>query len=403
MCSNRLSYSGFLLFASANICAFFYSTKLFCKNFQKKYTFALYMKRFFYINVLIVTMLCAKNVFAQSTLVFDSTEHSFGNIREDGGRVHCSFRFRNAGEEPVVILSVTTTCGCTVAKFDRRPISPDSIGVIEVAFDPMNRPGSFDKDISVITSLGGKAQRLKICGFVEERLRTIEERFPHFVGGGVRLEDNFHAFAYVEQGKPAQTAIKVVNTSDKVVRLRAFEQSQCGVMQLYYPERLEPHAEGEITIVYTAPVSSMRYGTVDAMIDFEVNGKHSEAFISVTGIIIDNLDKIDHNCAPKVEIMKNIVKFGAVKRHSSERVDRFVIENKGSAPLKIRAVEVLHSTVTLNLSAGDEIAAGEKREVELRLNPLRIDYGPLSERVRIVTNDPEHPMRTLRVTAIIEE
>lgn len=156
-------------------------------------------------------------------------------------------------------------------------------------------------------------------------------------------------------------------------------------------------------IVYTAPVGSMRYGTVDAMVDFEVNGKHSEAFISVTGIIIDNLDKIDHNCAPKVEIMKNIVKFGAVKRHSSERVDRFVIENKGSAPLKIRAVEVLHSTVTLNLSAGDEIAAGEKREVELRLNPLRIDYGPLSERVRIVTNDPEHPMRTLRVTAIIEE
>ena len=267
----------------------------------------------------------------------------------------------------------------------------------------MNRPGSFDKDISVITSLGGKAQRLKICGFVEERLRTIEERFPHFVGGGVRLEDNFHAFAYVEQGKPAQTAIKVVNTSDKVVRLRAFEQRQCGVMQLRYPERLDPHAEGEITIVYTAPVGSMRYGTVDAMIDFEINGKHSEAFISVTGIIIDNLDKIDHNCAPKVEIMKNIVKFGAVKRHSSERVDRFVIENKGSAPLKIRAVEVLHSTVTLNLSAGDEIAAGEKREVELRLNPLRIDYGPLSERVRIVTNDPEHPMRTLRVTAIIEE
>ena len=361
------------------------------------------MKRFLYINTLILTLLCNVKLFAQSTLVFDSTEYSFGNIREDGGRVGHSFRFRNGGAEPVVILSVTTTCGCTVAKFDRRPIMPDSIGTIEVTFDPMNRPGNFDKEISVFTSWGGKAQTLKICGFVEERLRTIEERFPHFIGGGVRLEDNFHAFSYVEQGKPAQTAIKVVNTSNRVVRLRAFEQRSCGVMQLHYPKQLAPHAEDEIVITYSVPIGSMRYGTVDAMVDFEVNGKHSEAFISVTGIIIDNRDKIDHNYAPKVEVMKNIVKFGAVKRHDSERVDHFVIENKGTAPLKIRAVEVLHSTVTLTLSGGDVIAAGEKRVVELRLNPLRIDYGPLSERVRIVTNDPEHPMRTLRVTAIIEE
>ena len=382
---------------------FFYSAKLLCKIFQKKYTFAISMKWFWYINLLIVTVLCSAHVFAQTALVFDSAEYSFGNIREEGGRVSHSFAFRNVACEPVVILSVTTTCGCTVAQFDRKPITPGDSGVIEVTFDPINRAGAFDKSISVVTSGSDKPYKLKITGFVEERPRSVEERFPHFVGGGVRLEDNFHAFAYVEHGKPAVTAIRIINAAAKPVRLRAFEQRPCGVMQLHYPERLGPNEQGEITIIYSVPEGSDRYGTVDAMVDFEINGKHSEAFVSVTGIIVDNRDKIDSNCAPKVEVMKNIVKFGAVKRHEQERVDHFTIVNRGTAPLKIRAVEVLHSTVTLSLSAGDEIAVGEERKVELRLNPLRIDYGPLSERVRIVTNDPAHPMRTLRVTAIIEE
>ena len=403
MCSNRLSYSGFLRFASANICAFFYSAKLLCKNFQKKYTFAISMKWFLYINLLIVTMLCSAKVFAQTALVFDSAEYSFGNIREEGGRVSHSFAFRNVAREPVVILSVTTTCGCTAAQYDRKPIMPGDSGSIEVTFDPMNRAGAFDKSISVVTSGSDRPYKLKITGFVEERPRSVEERFPHFVGGGLRLEDNFHAFAYVEQGKPAVTAIKIINTAAKPVRMRLFEQRQCGVMQLRYPESLGPNEQGEIIIIYSVPEGSDRYGTVDAMVDFEINGKHSEAFVSVTGIIVDNRDKIDSNCAPKVEVMKNIVKFGAVKRHEQERIDSFTIANRGAAPLKIRSVEVLHSTVTLSLSAGDEIAVGEERKVELRLNPLRIDYGPLSERVRIVTNDPAHPMRTLRVTAIIEE
>lgn len=361
------------------------------------------MKRFIEINILILTLLCNTRIFAQSTIIFDSTEHSFGNIREEDGRVRHSFRFRNSGVEPVVILSVTTTCGCTVAKFDHRPIMPDSIGAIHISFDPMNRAGSFDKEILVKTSQTDKGVKLRIYGFVEERPRSIEELYPHFVGNGVRLEDNFHAFAYVEQGKPATTSIKIINTSDRVVHLRAFEQRPSGVMQLLYPERLAPHEQGKLTITYSVPVGSKCYGTVDAMVDFEINGRHTDAFISVTGIIIENRDKIDPNYSPKVEVMKNIVKFGAVKRHDSERVDHFTIENKGSAPLKIRAVEILHSTLKLSLSEGDEIAVGEKREVEIRLNPLRIDYGPLTERIRIVTNDPEHPMRILRVTAIIEE
>jgi hypothetical protein len=403
MCSNRLSYSGFLCFASANIEAFFYSAKLFDKNFQKKCTFVVQMRRIITINMLIITLLCNVKIFAQQRLIFEHAEHSFGNIREEAGRVSHSFRFRNGATEPVVILSVSTTCGCTVAKFDRRPIMPDSVGVIEVSFDPRNRPGVFDKEISVMTSEGGGVQKLKICGFVEERPRSVEERFPHFVGSGVRLEDNFHAFAYVEQGKPATTTIKIINTSNRAVRLRIFESRESGVVQLRYPERLAAGGEGEIAITYGVPIGSERYGTVDVLLDFEINGRSSEAFISLTGIIVDNRDKIDPKSAPRVEVMKNIVKFGAVKRHGDERIDSFTIENKGTAPLKIRSVEVLHSTVKVSLSAGDQIAVGEKREVKLRLNPLRIEYGPLSERIRIVTNDPEHPMRTVRVTAIIEE
>ena len=80
------------------------------------------MKRLLCVNILIITLLSSVKIFAQSAMIFDAAEHSFGNIRENGGRVSHSFRFRNAGNEPVVVLSVTTTCGCTAAKFAKRRV-----------------------------------------------------------------------------------------------------------------------------------------------------------------------------------------------------------------------------------------------------------------------------------------
>ena len=180
-------------------------------------------------------------------------------------------------------------------------------------------------------------------------------------------------------------------------------RQESGLLKVDAPATLQAGERSAINFHYEIPASKPRYGSINDVLEIWVDGIKSEKVILVHGVAIDPPNKTLKDRAPKVEASEIIIKFGAVKRHDSERTEHFAITNKGKAPLKIRAVEVLHSTVTLSLSEGDEIAPGETRNVELRLNPLRIDYGPLSERIRIVTNDPEHPMRTLRVTAIVVE
>lgn len=47
--------------------------------------------------------------------------------------------------------------------------------------------------------------------------------------------------------------------------------------------------------------------------------------------------------------------------------------------------------------------AGGQTSFEIRLTPAECDYGAVVERIRIVTDDPERPVLTVRATAVIVE
>ena len=81
-------------------------------------------------------------------ITFAALEHDFGKISE-GEKVACVFSFENTGSGDLVIASATTSCGCTVPKFDKEPISPGGKGTMEVVFDTSGRSGIQTKTITV--------------------------------------------------------------------------------------------------------------------------------------------------------------------------------------------------------------------------------------------------------------
>lgn len=58
------------------------------------------------------------------------------------------FHLKNTGTNPLVILDVNTTCGCTVAKYDKQPASPSQTVKIEVEMTPKDT-GFFEETITV--------------------------------------------------------------------------------------------------------------------------------------------------------------------------------------------------------------------------------------------------------------
>lgn len=58
------------------------------------------------------------------------------------------FTLVNTGDQPLVIIGVTTTCGCAQALFDKHPVQPGESLHIKVGVTPENK-GLFDETITV--------------------------------------------------------------------------------------------------------------------------------------------------------------------------------------------------------------------------------------------------------------
>lgn len=88
-------------------------------------------------------------------------DRDFGKVNE-GQKVEVTFRFKNTGDNPLIIYSVSPGCGCTAAEPPKEPILPGKEGVIKGSFDSNGRSGTNNKSIYVkANTLGGMDHTLR--------------------------------------------------------------------------------------------------------------------------------------------------------------------------------------------------------------------------------------------------
>lgn len=78
---------------------------------------------------------------------------------------HVSFHLKNKGKYPLIIQAVNTSCGCTVAKFNKKPIERDETTTITLEYKP-NGLGYFTKTADVLCNIPQGFVKLKISGEV---------------------------------------------------------------------------------------------------------------------------------------------------------------------------------------------------------------------------------------------
>lgn len=81
-------------------------------------------------------------------MVFEEPEYQFGEVRE-GTVVRHTFRFRNAGRQPLLITDARSTCGCTVPSYPEQPIAPGATGEVEVVFNTTHKYGRQRKPVTL--------------------------------------------------------------------------------------------------------------------------------------------------------------------------------------------------------------------------------------------------------------
>lgn len=75
----------------------------------------------------------------------------FGKVKE-GGKVKHAFKFKNTGENPLMISDAIASCGCTVPSFSKDPVLPGNDGEITVEFNTKGRKGKNHKSVIIVSN-----------------------------------------------------------------------------------------------------------------------------------------------------------------------------------------------------------------------------------------------------------
>ena len=334
-------------------------------------------------------------------IIFSENFYDFGEIAEEGGEVEHNFTFRNNSTKPIVIVSARSSCGCTKAEFSRKPVMPDSTANVKVVFNPLNYPGAFARKVTIVTSEGTLKEQLLVKGKVIPRKKTIEERYPIQLGNGVRVGSNAYAFGYVEHGKAVQSSFEVYNGAKQKVSIEI--ENPYSELEFFYPATLLAGEEAPVNFTCLLPENSAVYGSLAYSVWLVIDGVRAQYPFIINGLAIDSREKNANNQPQMIAMSENFIKFGAVKCNVAKLVRKIKAFNHGNKALEIRKIEIGKDGFSADIEGDTTIKAGESRTIKVEINPARLPFGAVVEKLRIVSNDPKMPVLTIRVSAIVEE
>ena len=102
-------------------------------------------------NIFFSVFICASLSFFSQKIVFDSPKYNFGHLQK--GQIDTMvFKFKNAGNAPLIITETKVECSCTKVDYPSDPIAPGSDGEIKIVFDSKGAIGYQDRVVTIISN-----------------------------------------------------------------------------------------------------------------------------------------------------------------------------------------------------------------------------------------------------------
>ncbi len=198
--------------------------------------------------IMILVPLLAVSLAATAKITFEKTALDFGEL-ETGKTADMEYKFKNTGDETLIIKNISSSCGCTVTKVDKKEYKPGEEGTIPVKFFSQGYNGQVTKTITVSTNDPENVYaRLTLGGNVILKDFAAWE----IIGGSDRLD-----FSDVTIGKNYKEKIKIKNTG--TIELRIIEVTHAPEISPEFSKKvLAPNEEGEIDIAFK-PMEAGRF------------------------------------------------------------------------------------------------------------------------------------------------
>lgn len=229
---------------------------------------------------LIIFFFSAITAFSQAKIEFEAETHNFGEIPEGPVARH-EFKFKNIGNAPLILSGVNASCGCTTPTWTKEPIKPGETGVIVAEYDSRNRPGAFNKSISVWSNAENGNKVLYIKGSVTNIAAELQNSNQTLIA-----ENKEMILGKMERGKWVPFTAKLKSPEDTKVLIVALK-SNCNCIRLDPTSQslVQPGAEREVKFQLLA----QKIG--EFADELTLLGANSKELIklSVKGEIVENL------------------------------------------------------------------------------------------------------------------
>lgn len=352
------------------------------------------------IKIFFLVLVFCQSQFAigQSKLSFGAKKVDVGVVNESDSIVIFELPFTNEGLSPLNIKKVNSPCGCLSAEWPSESIAAKAKGMIKIKFQSYNRPGPFEKNISIHTNGSPSTVNLIIEGMVKPKSKGVEFDFPVKLGS-VRLE-NKH--------------FNIGNISNEAIVSKSFSVFNSGETSLFIVNKIlpdnieveidnkniEPNTVGQLILKYNPSLKvDFGYRRDEMKIMFNDTNVY-KTFMVYSNVMEYFSDTIDVASAPKLLLNKGAHDFGTLKRSSSDSTI-FNLTNSGNNDLIIREVECDKEMMTFQL-IDKVIKPSTTTQLKVNLLPSNTS-GRKSSPIILYVNDPTAPRHSLKITARFEK
>lgn len=337
----------------------------------------------------------------------DELIYNFGTINEADGLASHVFTIKNTGNSPLVVTRITASCGCTQPEWNKAPITPGKSGEVKVTYNPKGRPGPFYKTISIFSNGKKGSYSLGIKGNVVPKPAQPAFIYPYNIGS-LKLQTKTILYSSIRPDETLGEKISVINDGKTAITIHLGKVPHFLAVNAQ-PVTLNPGETGEITLLMNAK-EAKRKGRVTTEIPVSITGTESKEVIGklhVAANIIDNFSKLsaaDKAKAPIAQLSGTLLAFGKLPAKGSiipligGKVSGTIdITNTGQSPLILYSVTSDYDLI--DISGGKrEIKPGATATFKVSVRPKDIKT-KLEALINIVCNDPNGPVRLVKVTA----
>lgn len=354
--------------------------------------------------LLIITLFVSLSAVAQqkkANLSFTEVVHNFGQINEEDGPVKHTFEFTNTGGETLIITRVKASCGCTTPTWTKEPVPPGEKGFVSAAYNPKNRPGKFNKSITVTSNAENSTVVLRIQGKVIQKEQPIEKQYPE-VMNDLRMKSKHLTVGKILNDQKKSKSLEVYNTSKEDMTIAFFNVPKHLSMKAV-PATIKSGEKGSIVATYDASRKNDWDFVIDRVV-LVINGnKDYNNSISVSASITENFSNLTSEQranAPTIEVEEPVFDFGRIKE-GEKATTSFVIKNTGKSDLIIRKTKATCGCTATKL-ANETVAPGKSTTIEATFNS-KGRVGSQNKRITVISNDPKKPKTLLSIKGTVEK